>query len=150
MIRVVVADDDETMRRAMVDVLLAHGGFTVVGEASSGVGLPELVTEVRAQLVVLDVRMASGGSAAARVLRARPPHPVVVAVSASNDVSTVAEMFRAGVNGFLAKGHLGSTFADDLLRCTRGQVMIAVPQGAQVLRALGGGTADAAVDGPAD
>jgi hypothetical protein len=54
------------------------------------------------------------------------------------------------VNGFLAKGHLGSTFADDLLRCTRGQVMIAVPQGAQVLRALGGGTVDAAVDGPAD
>jgi DNA-binding NarL/FixJ family response regulator len=146
-IRVVVADDDETMRRAMVDVLAAHGGFSVVGDVASGVGLPELVATVSAQLVVLDVRMASGGPAATRALRAQAPYPVVVAVSASNDVSTVAEMFRAGVNGFLAKGHLGTTFAEDLVRCTRGQVMIAIPQAVQVLRALGGRPPDAPPDG---
>ena len=52
-------------------------------------------------------------------------------------MSTVAEMFRAGVNGFLAKGHLGTTFADDLVRCTSGQVLIGVPHGMHVLRALG-------------
>jgi DNA-binding NarL/FixJ family response regulator len=135
-IRVVVADDDETMRRAMVDVLTAHGEFVVVGETGTGAGLPELVAESGAQLVVLDVRMPAGGSAAARELRALPSPPVVVAVSASNDPTTVAEMFRGGVSGFLAKGHLGTTFADDLARCAHGQVMIAVPQGVQVLRAL--------------
>jgi DNA-binding NarL/FixJ family response regulator len=136
-IRVVVADDDETMRRAIVDVLNAHGGFSVVGSVATGVDLPDLVSDHHAQLVVLDVRMPSGGAAAARALRARSPHTVVVAVSASNDVSTVAAMFRAGATGFLAKGHLGTTFADDLVRCTGGQVMIAVPHGLQVLRALG-------------
>jgi DNA-binding NarL/FixJ family response regulator len=134
--RVVVADDDETMRRAMVDVLEAHGGFRVVAECVSGVGLPELVAETDAQLVVLDVRMPSGGPSAARTLRDRPPHPVVVAVSASDDVPTVAAMVRAGATGFLAKGDLGATFAEDLVRCMRGQVMIAVAQGAQVLRAV--------------
>jgi DNA-binding NarL/FixJ family response regulator len=137
-IRVVVADDDETMRHAIVDVLRAHGGFTVVGEVATGAGLVDLVVETRAQLLVLDVRMPSGGAAAARALRERDPHTVVVAVSASNDVSTVAAMFRAGATGFLAKGHLGTSFADDLVRCTHGQVMIAVPQASQVLRALGG------------
>lgn len=134
--RVVVADDDETMRRAMVDVLEAHGGFRVVAECASGAGLPELVSETEAQLVVLDVRMPSGGPSAARALRGRPPHPVVVAVSASDDVATIAAMVRAGATGFLAKGDLGATFAEDLVRCMRGQVMIAVPQGAQVLRAV--------------
>jgi DNA-binding NarL/FixJ family response regulator len=137
-IRVLVADDDETMRRAMVDVLKAHGGFSVVAEVASGVGLPERVAEVQAQLVVIDVRMPSGGPAAARALRDRAPYPVVVAVSASNDVSTVAEMLRAGATGFLAKGHLGTTFADDLVRCAHGQVMITGAHGVQVLRALGG------------
>lgn len=136
-IRVVVADDDETMRRAIVDVLNAHGGFAVVGAVATGAHLPDLVAETRAELVVLDVRMPSGGAAAARALREQDPHTVVVAVSASNDVSTVAAMFRAGATGFLAKGHLGTTFADDLMRCSGGQVMIAVPQGLQVLRALG-------------
>ena len=136
-IRTVVADDDDTMRQAMVDVLTAHGGFTVVGEVATGADLPALVSQTGAQLVVLDVRMPSGGAEAARSLRATESSPVVVAVSASNDVSTVAAMFRAGVTGFLAKGHLGTTFADDLVRCLNGQVMIAVPQGVQVLRALG-------------
>jgi DNA-binding NarL/FixJ family response regulator len=136
-IRVVVADDDETMRRAIVDVLEAHDAFTVVGEIATGVGLPELVERTDAQLVVLDVRMPSGGVAAARELREHDPHTVVVAVSASNQVSTVAAMFRAGATGFLAKGHLGTSFADDLVRCTRGQAMIAVPHAEEVLRALG-------------
>jgi len=139
-IRVVVADDDETMRRAIVDVLTAHGGFDVVGDIATGVGLPELVAETQAQLVVLDVRMPSGGPAAARELREQDPHTVVVAVSASNDGTTVAAMFRAGATGFLAKGRLGMTFADDLVRCTNGQVMIAVPHGLQVIRALEDGS----------
>jgi DNA-binding NarL/FixJ family response regulator len=138
-IRVVVADDDETMRRAMVDVLHAHGVFTVVAEAASGVGLPELVAETEAQLVVLDVRMPSGGAGTARALRERSPYPVVVAVSASNDVPTIVAMVRAGATGFLAKGQLGATFAEDLVRCYHGHVMLAVPQGAQVLRAIGDG-----------
>lgn len=137
----IVADDDETMRRAMVDVLAAHGGFTVVANVATGMSLPELVVEHRAQLVVLDVRMPSGGATVARDLRAQEPHPVVVAVSANHDVPTVVAMLRAGATGFLAKGHLGTTFADDLLRCLRGQVVIGVPQGAQVLRALGGSPA---------
>ena len=77
-------------------------------------------------------------------MRTSEPYPVVVAVSASNDVPTVAAMFRAGATGFLAKGHLGTTFADDLVRCMRGQVLIAVPQGVHVLRALG----DAGLGGP--
>jgi two-component system nitrate/nitrite response regulator NarL len=136
-IRAVVADDDETMRRAVVDVLEAHGGFTVVGEVATGDGLPELVAEKQAQLVVLDVRMPSGGVAAARAMREHDPRTVVVAVSASNQVTTVAAMIRAGATGFLAKGHLGMSFADDLVRCTQGQVMIAVPHAVQVLRALG-------------
>jgi DNA-binding NarL/FixJ family response regulator len=92
--------------------------------------------------VVLDVRMPAGGAAAARTLRDVVPAPIVVAVSASNDVATVAEMFRAGATGFLVKGQLGTTFADDLVRCARGQVMIAVPQAAQVLRVLGGTSHD--------
>jgi two-component system nitrate/nitrite response regulator NarL len=145
-IRVVVADDDDLMRRAIVDALNAHDAITVVGDAATGVGLPELVAEARADLVVLDVRMPAGGAEAARALRARDPQTVVVAVSANNDVSTVAAMVRAGATGFLAKGHLGTTFADDLVRCTQGEVMIAVPHAVQVLHALG----DRPVEEPAD
>jgi DNA-binding NarL/FixJ family response regulator len=145
-IRVVVADDDDTMRRAMVDVLTVYAGFEVVAATGTAEGLADVAAQVEAHLVVLDVRMPGGGPPAARALRSRPPYPVVVAVSASTDVSTVAEMMRAGATGFLAKGSLGTTFADDLSRCAQGQVMVAVPQGAQVLRTLGATSPDASED----
>lgn len=138
-IRAVVADDDDAMRRAMVDALVEHGGFEVVAAVATGVDLPGVVGEHGAELVVLDVRMAGGGAEAARALRRVVPAPTVVAVSASNDVATVAELVRAGATGYLSKGRLGTTFADDLLRCASGQVLIAVPHAGQVLRALGDG-----------
>jgi len=141
-IKVLVADDDETMRRAMVDVLAVYGGFEVVGEVASGERLAELASDAGADLVVLDVRMPEGGPAACRGLRTVAPAPVVVAVSASNDVTTVTEMLRAGATGFLSKGSLGTTFADDLARCARGHVVVAVPQGAHVPRSLGARPAD--------
>jgi two-component system nitrate/nitrite response regulator NarL len=135
-IRVLVADDDEIMRRAIVDVLAAHGRFEVVGEVVDGASLGQAVDRTRPQLVVLDVRMPAGGQAAARLVRSRPPFPVVVAVSASTDVPTVVGMMRAGASGFLAKGRLGATFGDDLARCADGDVLVAVPHAAHVLRAL--------------
>jgi two-component system nitrate/nitrite response regulator NarL len=135
-VRVVVADDDDLMRRAVVDVLGAHGAFAVVGEVADGAELADLVVQTEAALVVLDVRMPSGGAAVTRLLRSRPPSPVVVAVSASTDLTTVTAMLRAGAAGFLAKGRLGTTFGDDLLRCLEGQVILAVPHATQVLEAL--------------
>jgi two-component system nitrate/nitrite response regulator NarL len=149
-IRVVVADDDDLMRRAIVDALNAHDAITVVGDVATGADLPDLVGETGADLVVLDVRMPFGGAEAARALRDRDPKTVVVAVSANNDVSTVARMVRAGATGFLAKGHLGTTFADDLVRCTQGQVMIAVPHAMDVPRVLGDRPVDESGDDPLD
>ncbi|HET7432560.1 MAG TPA: response regulator, partial [Nocardioides sp.] len=70
-IRVLVADDDDIMRRAIVDVLAAHGAFELVGEVPDGAHLQDLVDELHPDLVVLDVRMPSGGPAAVRQVRAR-------------------------------------------------------------------------------
>jgi DNA-binding NarL/FixJ family response regulator len=133
-IRTVVADDDDEMRSAIVDVLEASGDFLVVAALPSGRGLPEMVTETRAELVVLDVRMADGGAEAARRLRAMGSPPVVVAVSAHTNVATVSDLLLAGASAYLSKGDLSEHFVDDLLRCVRGQVVVAVPHALEALR----------------
>ena len=133
-IRTVVADDDDEMRSAISDVLGAAGDFDLVGALASGTGLVELVLETRAELVVLDVRMTDGGAEAARRLRAMKVPPVVVAVSAQVDIATVSELLHAGASAYLAKGDLSEHFIDDLLRCVRGQVVVAVPHALEALR----------------
>jgi two-component system nitrate/nitrite response regulator NarL len=135
---VVVADDDDEMRRALREVLTAHEGFEVVGDVAHGHDLEVLVAETRADMVLLDVRMPAGGADAARRLAGMSPAPAVVAVSASTDVATVVAMLRAGARGFLAKGQLGRSFTEDLHRIAHGQVLIAVPHAGQVLQALAG------------
>lgn len=137
-IKVVVADDDDAMRQAMVDVLEAHGGFDVVGVLVDGRTLGQVVEETGPDVVLVDVRMDHGGVTAVTELLGLSSAPVVVAVSATTDTATVAALLRAGASSYLAKGHLGRTFPDDVLRCTEGQVVLAVPMAAQVLRLLAG------------
>lgn len=132
--RVVVADDNEPMRRALVDVLDAAGGFEVVAELADGHGLVDAVRGTGADLVLLDVAMDAGGRVAALALRDLSPAPVVVVVSATDDHETVTGLVAAGVTGYFVKGSLGDTFVDDLARCARGEVILALPQAARALQ----------------
>jgi DNA-binding NarL/FixJ family response regulator len=137
-IRVAVADDDAVFRTALVDVLEAEPGFTVVVTATSGAGFAALVAEARPDVVVLDVRMPGGGPAIVRsILEAggsRPP--AVVAVSADSAPRTVRSMVRAGVTGYLVKGRIGATLPDLVARIAAGEVVLAVPSAAELMAEL--------------
>lgn len=144
-IRVIVADDDESVRAAVADVLAADSRFTVVGATADGAGLQDLVVSTRPDLVVVDVRMPSGGpEAVARVLAAASATggsaASVVAISADTGTAAVAAMLRAGVVGYLAKGQIGGALPDLLVRCAGGEVVLAVPSGADALRDIVRGT----------
>lgn len=136
--RVVIADDNHAMRAALADVLRSTGDFDVVAELSDGHGLVKAVLDTEASLVVLDVAMDAGGQVGATALAALSPAPVVVAVTATDDHETVTALLAAGVTGYFLKGALGDAFVDDLVRCARGEVILALPHAGRALRhALG-------------
>ncbi len=143
--RVVVADDDVSVRSALQEVLDADDRFHVVGVAASGIELASVAAETRPDVVLLDVRMPDGGVVAARALlhrlraddgdRLSSPLPTVIAVSAHTGVALVVAMMRVGATGFLTKGRLGE-LPDLVARCAAGEVVLAVPSGAEALRQL--------------
>jgi len=140
-IRTVVGDDDGGFRAAVVDVLADDPRFVVVGEAADGAELVEVARTTGPDLVLLDVRMPSGGSVAARALTEDgsgrfASRPLVVALSADSGPEVVASMLQAGAVGFLAKGRLGATLPDLLARVAEGEVVVAVPSGIHALRQL--------------
>lgn len=139
-IRVVVADDDPVFRAAVRDVLAEDGRFLVVAEQGSGHGLGRVVADTRASLVLVDVRMPSGGAAAvSAALGARRVGGSVAVVGLSGETSTVAvaAMFGAGATGFIAKGATGPELPDLLARCAAGERVLGVPEAeAAVRRAL--------------
>lgn len=140
-IRVVVADDDEQFRAATRAALDADARFVVVAESETGLALGDLAAHVGAHLVVVDVQMPHGGPASVASIRRRSAWagrggPLVCALSARTSTLSVSAMVAAGATGFLAKGTVGADLPDLLARCARGEVVLAVPSGAEVLRQL--------------
>jgi len=103
-IRVVLVDDQAMVRTGLRMVLAAEPDIEVVGEAGDGAAGVRTVTDLRPDVVLLDVRMPGmdGLEAARRILAAGLPTRVVVLTTFDED-EYVAAALRAGVSGFLLK-----------------------------------------------
>jgi CheY-like chemotaxis protein len=82
MVKVLVVDDKQSYRRAMVEVVEAADGFALVGEAGSGEAALDAAEALAPALVLMDKRMPGlDGYEATRRLVERHPGLVVMIVS---------------------------------------------------------------------
>ncbi|MFI6285962.1 response regulator [Streptomyces sp. NPDC051018] len=102
---VLIADDEELTRTGLRTLLSARSYLDVVGEAADGTEVLPLVTRLRPDVVLMDVRMPGmDGIEATRRLRAAlddPPKVVVITTFESDD--HVYDALRAGADGFVLK-----------------------------------------------
>jgi response regulator NasT len=99
--RVVVAEDESLIRMDIVETLKDHG-FEVVGEAGDGNRAIELATELRPDLIVMDIKMPDldGLSAAEAISELKIPVVLLTAFSQQELVMRAAEV---GAMAFLVK-----------------------------------------------
>lgn len=101
---VLLVDQEEPVRTGLRAVLDADPGVTVLGEAADGDAVPGLVTRLRPEVVLVDVRMpAVDGGTAARALLRRPHPPRVLVLTTFGHDRHVLDALRAGAGGFLLK-----------------------------------------------
>ncbi len=103
-IRVLVVDDDSTLRRLM-STMLERRGLHVVGTAADGNEAVAAVRKLQPDVVLMDYQMPGmDGIAATRVLKQLPSAPKVVLFTA-DDLGYVEPLAReAGSDAVLAKG----------------------------------------------
>ena len=107
-VRVVVADDDDDVRLALVELLADERGIDVVADAADGAEAIERCMWHRPDVLVVDVNMpGGGGEMAARVLSVELPSLRIVAISANSDRVTRRRMAEAGASVFVPKGEMG-------------------------------------------
>lgn len=115
-IRVLLAEDHETVRQALRLLLETREDIEVVGEARNGRTALDLARALKPDVAVLDVSMPEmGGLAATRAIREMAPETAVVTLTRHADEAYVQELLGAGASGYVLKQ---STF-DELLRAIR-------------------------------
>lgn len=85
-IRVVIADDNEAMRRIERKMIEKVEGFTLVGEAKDGLECIALVEQLRPHIVFLDVEMpGKTGVEAARIIQDMDPTIILIFATAHDE-----------------------------------------------------------------
>ena len=104
-IRIVIADDHGVVREGLRALLGSESDMEVVGEAATGKEVLERATEVRPDVILMDIQMPdlNGIEATRRILEANPEVGVVVLTMFEDDESVFSAM-RAGARGYVLKG----------------------------------------------
>lgn len=101
--RTVVIAEDETLIRMDLAEMLTDEGYSVVGQAGDGAKAIELATDLRPDLVILDVKMpVLDGIAAAEAIASKRIAPVVI-LTAFSQRELVERARDAGAMAYLVK-----------------------------------------------
>lgn len=106
-IRVLLADDQALLRSAFRVLVDSEPDMEVVGEAADGAEAVRLARALRADVVLMDIRMpGTDGLAATRMISEDPELAAVrVVMLTTFEVDEyVVQSLRAGASGFLGKG----------------------------------------------
>jgi DNA-binding NarL/FixJ family response regulator len=103
-LRIVIADDQASVREGLVLLLGRLPGIDVVGAAADGEQALQLVAEHRPDAVLLDLHMpVLDGIAATRRLTAEHPDVAIVVLTTYADDSSVLDALHAGARSYLTK-----------------------------------------------
>jgi DNA-binding NarL/FixJ family response regulator len=115
-IRVVIAEDQESVRRATAMLLAAAPDMECVGQATNGVEAVQLALLLRPDVVLMDLHMPlKGGVRATREITAAHPQTQILVLTTLDDDETVFEAVRAGAQAYLLK----DVSEDELLETIR-------------------------------
>jgi len=99
-----LVDDHSLIRAGVRALVLDIPGYAVVGEASDGSQLLEMVEQLAPDIVLLDISMReTGGLEALQRLKRVRPHSKVLILSMHTDPALIMQALECGAHGYLLK-----------------------------------------------
>jgi DNA-binding NarL/FixJ family response regulator len=104
MLRILVADDHEVVRKGLIAVLAQRPDWQVCAEATDGREAVRLAAKLQPQVAILDLSMPSlNGLEATRQIRREVPQTEILVFSMYEDEQFVHDLLSAGARGYLLK-----------------------------------------------
>jgi DNA-binding NarL/FixJ family response regulator len=109
MLRILLVDDHEVVRKGLREILEEQPSWKVCGEASNGREAVEKAVELKPRIALVDLEMPElNGLEATRQIKKSAPEVKVLVYSVHETDQFVREAVRSGANGYVRKSHSGS------------------------------------------
>jgi DNA-binding NarL/FixJ family response regulator len=107
--RILIADDNEWVRRGVTNILAPNSHWEVCGEAKDGAETLQRAAELGPDLILLDVSMPGlNGLDVARMLREKAPTTKILIMSQHDPVLLLPRAIEAGAHACVDKSHLST------------------------------------------
>ncbi|GGD09192.1 response regulator [Hyunsoonleella pacifica] len=104
MIRLVIAEDHQSLIDGIKLLLEYEDGISVVGTANDGKALLEIVDKKQPNVILMDIRMPKiNGIDATREIKQNHPHIKVLAFTMFDQTEAIQQMLNAGASGYILK-----------------------------------------------
>lgn len=106
--RILIADDNEFVRRGISGLLADQEGWQVCGEARDAADAIQKTIDLRPDLILLDVSMpGKNGLETARAIKEQLPHTKILIISHHDPKQMLPRSLEVGANGCIDKARLG-------------------------------------------
>ena len=107
LLRILIADDHEVVRRGLRSLLAARRDWEICGEAVDGRDAVQKARGLKPDLVMLDISMPHlNGLDAARIIRKENPQSEILILSQHESSEVVRAALDAGARGYIAKADI--------------------------------------------
>lgn len=125
MIRIVVVDDHDIVRKGVISYLETEDNFDVVGEASSGNDGVKVVLDEKPDVVLMDLIMEDGtGMEATKEIKANLPNCKVIILTSYYDDAQVFPVLEAGAFSYLLKTASADEIVNAITKAYQGENVI--------------------------
>jgi two-component system nitrate/nitrite response regulator NarL len=134
-IRVVLADDHPIVRDGLRKLLSLEDDIEVVGEASDGREVLQLVQETEPDVVILDLRMPNlDGLSALQALQQSSKKAKVIVLTASEDKNEFVQAMKLGCSGIVLKQTAPELIVKSIRKVFAGEIWLDSHTTAAVMR----------------
>lgn len=132
-IRVMVVDDQAVVRSGLTAFLSIYDDLILVGEANDGAKAINLCSQLRPDVVLMDLVMPNvDGAAATAAIRKHYPHIQVIALTSFKEDDLIKRVLEAGAIGYLLKNVSADELANAIRAAYAGRPTLA-PEATQAL-----------------